>query len=135
MVTYDIFHDLVDLRSLIDDFFGDTGARYGRKEFPYIQLYEGEDELEIRAAVPGLNAADLDLQLVDNTLVIEGEKKKDYSENPYLRRERNFGQFKKTVRLPYGVNGSSIKAELKNGILTVRLARSEDTKPKKIEIK
>jgi len=135
MVTYDIFHDLVDLRSLIDDFFGDTGARYGRKEFPYIQLYEGEDELEIRAAVPGLNAADLDLQLVDNTLVIEGEKKKDYSENPYLRRERNFGKFKKTVRLPYGVDGSSIKAELKNGILAVRLARSEDTKPKKIEIK
>ncbi|MCU0847766.1 MAG: Hsp20/alpha crystallin family protein [Spirochaetes bacterium] len=135
MVTYDIFHDLVDLRSLIDDFFGDTGARYGRKEFPYIQLYEGEDELEIRAAVPGLTTGDLDLQLVDNTLVIEGEKKKDYSENPYLRRERYFGRFKKAVRLPYIVDGSSIKAELKNGMLTVRLARSEDAKPKKIEIK
>ena len=72
--------------------------------------------------------------LFRSSLVIAGEKKADYEEEPYLRKERFFGEFKKSIKLPYRVNHQSIRADLKDGVLTITLEKSEDAKPKKIEI-
>ncbi|MBN2080055.1 MAG: Hsp20/alpha crystallin family protein [Spirochaetes bacterium] len=135
MYTYDIFDDMLNLRDIVNTFFDDTSPRWRRREFPRIEIFEGNEDLEIRALVPGLKAGDLDLHLIDDSLIIEGEKKNDYSEHPYLRKERQFGTFKKSVKLPYRVKAESIAAELKNGILHVRLQKSEEAKPKKIEIR
>ncbi len=135
MYTYDIFDDMLNLRDIVNTYFDDTSPRWRRREFPRIEIFEGSEDLEIRALVPGLKAEDLDLHLIDDSLIIEGEKKNDYSEHPYLRKERQFGSFKKSVKLPYRVNAESIAAELKNGILHVRLQKSEEAKPKKIEIR
>ncbi|HPV42127.1 MAG TPA: Hsp20/alpha crystallin family protein [Spirochaetota bacterium] len=100
-----------------------------------MEIYEGKDELEIRALLPGIKAADLNVHLVDNNLIIEGEKKNDYEDNPYIRRERQFGSFKKSFTIPYRVDANAISADLTNGILHIKLQKSEDAKPKKIEIK
>jgi len=134
MITYDIFDDIFELRHMVDNFFNGIPARTGRRDFPFISIYEGGDELVIKAVAPGVKAEDLNIQLVDNSLIIQGEKKNDYSEQPYIRKERHFGRFNKSVKLPYRVDPDKIKAEMKNGILTVELSRSEETKPKKIEI-
>ncbi len=88
----------------------------------------------VRALIPGVKAEDLEIHLVNDSLVIEGDKKNDYADQPYLRRERQFGTFKKSLRLPYRVDADKITAELNNGVLLIRLNKSEEARPKKIEI-
>lgn len=135
MYTYDIFDDIFNLRDTVNTFFNDYTGRWRGREFPSMEIYEGKDELELRALVPGVKASDLNIHLVDNNLIIEGEKKNDYADNPYIRRERQFGSFRKSFTLPYRVDANAISADLRNGILHIRLQKSEDAKPKKIEIK
>jgi HSP20 family protein len=85
--------------------------------------------------MPGVKAEDLNVELKDRSLVIEGERKSDYEDKPYLRKEREFGSFKKSVRLPYDVDRDRIRASLSNGIFTITLEKSENAKSKKIDIK
>ena len=132
MYTYNTFDDVLELRNMIDDFF--KGSTVRRKNYPYTVLYEGNDQITIKAIVPGVSSENINVELVDNTLVIEGEKKSNYNENPYLRKERSFGKFKKSIKLPYRVKDENIDAQLKDGVLTVNLHKSEEAKPKKIEI-
>jgi len=133
--TFDIIDDILGLKGAVDRFFNETSA-YGRRyDLPYVNVYEKGDSLVIKAMVPGVKPEDVDIQLVDNSLVIEGEKKSDYSDRPYIRKERSFGKFKKSVRLPYRVDPGRVRALIQNGILTVHLEKSEDAKPRRIEIR
>jgi len=134
MITYDIFDDIFKLRNMVDGFFDEIPYQGRRADFPFVSLYEEEDELVIKAVAPGVKAEEMNIQLVDNSLIIQGEKKNDYADQPYIRKERQFGKFNKSIKLPYRVDPNKVKAEMKNGILTIELSRSEDTKPKKIEI-
>ena len=132
MLTYSIFNEMLDLRNLIDDFF--TEAPAARGDFPGAAIYESADDLEVRMVVPGVKSDEMNIQLADNTLVIEGEKKEEDAEGRFLRRERAFGRFRKAIPLPFRVDNESIEATMKDGILTVHLRKSEDAKPKRIAI-
>ena len=134
MLTYNFFDEALQLRNFVDDFFRETSHRGRIREFPYIDLFQGENEIEIRAVVPGVKSEDLDLQLENNRLIISGEKKNDHTNDSYIKKERLFGKFNKSVKLPYKVDPNKINAELKDGILLVKLSKSEDAKPRKIEI-
>ena len=134
MYTYNVFNDMIKLRTLFDDFF-DQKPDYGTSgEFPPVQIKEEDDKITICALVPGITAENIDIQLVEDSVVISGEKRNDYENHSYIRKERHFGTFRKRVRLPYRVKHEEIKANLANGILTLTLSKSEDAKPKKIEI-
>lgn len=133
--TYDVFDDVVNLRNLVDRFFTEAPAVRRNVEYPYVNLRENNDEVVITALLPGVGVDSLNIQLIDNSLVLEGEKKSDVQDKPYIRKERAFGRFKKAVRLPYRVDGDKIEAGLKDGILTIRLAKAEEARPKKIEIR
>lgn len=135
MITYDIFDDMYELRNMVDRFFDDIPAQTRRRDYPYVSIYEGNDEITVKALAPGIKPEDFNVQLIDSSLIIQGEKKDDYSNQPYIRKERLFGKFNKSVKLPYRVDPDRVSAEMKNGILTVKVLRSEETKPKRIEIK
>lgn len=135
MLTYDIFDNVFQLRNVLDSFFDETARNYRGREYPFIQRFEGEDEMLFRVLVPGVTRENINIELVDTSLVIEGEKKEDHSDNPYLRRERMFGKFRKSIKLPYRVDPEKITADMKDGILEIHLVKSEDAKPKKIEIR
>ena len=132
MLTYTVFDEMMDLRNLIDGFFNERTD--SRKDYPYAAVYEGADDLEIRMVVPGVKPEEISIHLVDNSLVIEGEKKSDVTEDRYLRRERAFGKFSRNITLPFRVDTDKIEAGLKNGMLKVHLYKSEDAKPRKIAI-
>jgi len=134
MYTYDIFEEMSNLKDIVDSFFSETTGRWRNREFPQIEVFEGTDDLEIMALVPGVKIEDMNIQLINDSLIIEGEKKNDYADKPYLRKERQFGAFKKSIKLPYRADPNKVTAELKNGILHIKLAKSEEAKPKKIEI-
>lgn len=134
MYTYNIFNDMIKLRTVFDDFFEQKPGYEASREFPPVQIAEGNDQIIIKALVPGINSENIDIQLVDDSIVISGSKKEDYENQQYIRKERIFGEFKKSIKLPYRVKHDEIKADLANGLLTINLIKSEDAKPKKIEI-
>lgn len=135
MLTYDVLNDVLRFRNIVDDFFNESGTSGEQKNYPLVQIREKNDELEISALVPGVALEDIDLNLVDTSLHIEINKKNDYTDNHYIRKERLFGKFKKSVQLPFRVDHDRVEAVLDNGILKIKLIKSEEAKPKKITIK
>ncbi|MBR30022.1 MAG: hypothetical protein CMN77_01825 [Spirochaetaceae bacterium] len=108
-----------------------TSPRY-RRSYPGIKLYSNENEAAIRAEVPGVSAEDLELQVQDDVLNIK--IKRPAIEGEALRKERPQGEYEKAVRLPFRANQESVNAELKSGILTVRLERAAEDRPRKIAV-
>ena len=135
LTTYDIFDDIMGLKNLVDGYFEGRPAQARRAaEAPLVNIYEKDDRVTARFLAPGVTIEDIDLQLIDTDLKISVRRSGDLKSKPYVRRERNAGTWSKTVRIPFRVNPDSISASLKDGILTVTLDKSEDAKPKKIEI-
>jgi HSP20 family protein len=132
--TYDFLNDVNELRNWFDGFFSDRPYLGRTTDYPYVNLYENNDNIDVVVVAPGVKVENTNLQLVDNRLTIEIGKKNDYMDKPYIRKERNFGTYKKVVELPYRVDPDKIEAGMKDGILTVKLTRAEETKPRKIEI-
>lgn len=107
------------------------------EEFPAINLWVNEDGGIVTAELPGLESKDIDISLVGRTLTIKGARKEEEigDEDSYLKRERWYGNFKRTIELPFNIESEKVSAKFNNGILTINLPRSEEEKPKKIEIK
>lgn len=106
-------------------------------DYPPVNIWSNEDEVIVQAELPGYNADDIDVAVVQNTLTLRGERR---SEEPsdggtYHRQERRTGRFVRTVELPFEVNNSAVEADYQAGILAVRLPRAEEHKPKKITVK
>jgi HSP20 family protein len=83
--------------------------------------------------VPGLKAEDLNIQVLDDVVRIEGEYRADESE--YLVRELPSGSFTRTLRMPAAIEADSVEAKIADGILTLKLPKAESARPKKIQIK
>lgn len=131
----DLFTDMLGLRSIFDDFFTATTHRYTNAgNYPVVNVYHAGDAVEVRALVPGVTADTITLELVDRDLVIKGARTAANEQHVYIRREREFGEFTRSVRLPIAVDRDSITATLKDGVLRVTLAASEAAKPKRIAI-
>ena len=103
---------------------------------PPVDIYETENELVLRADVPGLQDKDIDVRVENNTLTIRGERKfeKDVNEENFLRVERSYGSFTRSFSLPNTVSHENIRAEYRNGVLTLHMAKREESKPKQINI-
>ena len=135
LTRYDIFDDIAGLKNLVDEYFTSHRPAAGRlAEPPFVNIYEKGDTVTAVFQAPGITIKDIDLKLIDTNLTVSVTRAKDAGDKPYIRRERTFGSFSKTVRLPFRVKADSIKATLANGLLTVSLDKSEDAKPKKITI-
>jgi HSP20 family protein len=102
--------------------------------FPLDIRVEDEDYL-LEAFLPGITAEDLDIQIESNIVTIKGEIKNEQTEDArYLLRERPAGIFQRSIELPNDLDTEKVEAELKNGVLTLRLPKSELAKPRKIKI-
>ncbi|MEW6239755.1 MAG: Hsp20/alpha crystallin family protein [Chloroflexota bacterium] len=97
-----------------------------------VDVRDNEDEFVLTALVPGLKAEDLDIQILDDVLRIEGEYARDEAE--YLLRELPGGSFRRTLRLPAAMDADKADAKIVNGVLTLRLPKAESARPKKIKI-
>ena len=103
---------------------------------PPVDIYETENEMVVKADLPDLQDKDIDVRVENNTLTIRGERKfdKEASEDNYLRVERAYGPFIRSFSLPNTVNSEGIRAEYRNGVLTLHMAKHEESKPKQIKI-
>lgn len=122
-----------EMNHLFEGFDGGTSM----SRFPALNVWGNGDCVLVTAELPGLDIADLDLNVVNNQLTLKGERKADAPADDVVchRAERSTGKFVRTVRLPFAVESDKVTAKYENGVLTVTLPRHEATKPKRIEIK
>ena len=105
--------------------------------YPPVDIYEDDDEVVLKAELPGMKKEDIDVRVENNILTLHGQRKreKEDKENGYFRSERAYGTFSRSFTLQTTVDVKKISASYKDGILTVQLPRLEETKPKQIDVK
>lgn len=136
------FRQLSSLRDEIDRLFESPLASLGEGTqflsgwMPPVDVLEDKDNIIVKAEVPGMKREDIDISLHDGVLTLSGERKGDeqHADAETYRSERFLGRFQRTVTLPNPVDVDKVKATYKDGILTVTLPKTEDAKPKHIEV-
>ena len=103
---------------------------------PAVDIFETEQELVVKADLPEVKPEELDIRVENNILTIRGERKfeKKVTEDKYLRVERSYGSFSRSFSLANTVNTEAIKADYKDGVLTLSIPKREEAKPKQIKV-
>ena len=136
-----------DMERMMEDFFGRRwrpwwpGRWFGTEgpelTAPALDLYEEKDDIVVKAELPGIDKDNIEVNLTDHQLTIKGEKKKEEGtkEENFYRAERSYGAFLRTLELPKDVHPDKVKATFKNGVLEVRLPKTEAAKAKEVKVK
>jgi HSP20 family protein len=125
------------LNRLFTDFFGRATQEQNLTTWaPAVDIYEGQNELVVKADLPDVKPEELDIRVENNILTIRGERKfeKKVDEKDYLRVERAYGSFARSFSLANTVNTDAIKADYKDGVLTLSVPKREEAKPKQIKV-
>jgi HSP20 family protein len=100
-----------------------------------VDMFETEEDVVVKTALPGVDPNDRDISVLGNTLTIKGETKaEEVEQGCYICRERRFGATSRSLTLPVAVEADKAEAEYENGVLTLKLPKVEEAKPKAIEI-
>ena len=142
IVRRDPYRTLNALQEQFSRLFDEPTFRFSGNESalttwsPAVDIYETEQELVLRADMPDLAEKDIDVRVENKLLTIRGERKivKDVSEENFLRMERSYGSFSRSFSLPNTVNTEQIKADYRDGVLTVTLPKREESKPKQVKV-
>ncbi len=141
ITRWDPFHNLSTLQEQVNRLFEGSSPRRSDQSAlttwaPAVDIYETENELVLKADLPDVNEKDLDIRIESNILTIKGERKfeEKVKEDNYLRVERTYGSFSRSFSLPSTVDNGSIKADYKNGVLTVELPKRAESKPRQAKI-
>jgi HSP20 family protein len=133
---------LSDLRDEIDRLFESPLSTFGQSAnlfggwTPALDVYEDKDNFVVKAELPGMKKEDIDVSLHDGALSLSGERKNEtkYENAEVYRAERFVGRFQRTLSLPTPVAADKVKAQYKDGVLTVTLPKTEEAKPKQIDV-
>ncbi len=126
------FHQLqTELERMVEGAFGAPGAVY-----PPVNVFDAGDAYVVKAELPGVQAEQIDVSVEDDTLVVRGERQLSPpgEDGGYHRRERGEGQFRRVVRMPGRLASDETKAEYRDGVLTVRVAKAKERRPTRVEI-
>lgn len=145
LARYEPLQELEEIQNRLSSFFGRSPGRRGNGHedlaladwAPMADISEDENEYVIKAELPELKKEDVKVTVENGVLTISGERKfeKEEKKKKYHRVERAYGRFTRSFALPDNADASKVKAEFKDGMLTVHLPKSEKAKPKQIEVK
>ena len=131
-----------DMDRMMEEFFGRRMRPWWPEKWfrsegmepttPAVHFYEEKDDIVVKAELPGIDKNNVEVNLTDHTLTIKGEKKKEeeVKEKNYYRSERSYGSFVRILELPTDVHADKVKAVFKDGVLEVRLPKTEGVKKK-----
>ena len=142
LTSWPNFGRLSDLRNEIDRLFDASLPELAQPSHllsgwtPALDVYEDKDNFIVKAELPGMKKEDIEVSLHDGSLSISGERKSEskHQEAEVYRAERFFGRFQRTVTLPSPIAAEKVKAQYKDGILTVTLPKTDEAKPKHIDV-
>ena len=145
LTRWDPFREMDDLQKRLNSIFGLSPARQinGKEEMtvaqwlPLVDITEDEKEYLIKAELPEVRKEDVKVTVENGVLTISGERKleKEEKDKRYHRIERAYGSFTRSFQVPDDADEAKVGAEFKDGVLVVRLAKSEKARPKSIEVK
>jgi HSP20 family protein len=146
LIRWDPFREMEEISERFHRFFDRLPGRReapGREALtvadwaPTVDIVEDDKEYLIKAEIPGVDREDVKVSVEEGVLTIQGERKQEKEEKGkrFHRIERSYGTFLRTFSLPEDVAEDKVKAEFKNGVLTVHLPKAEKSKPKAIEVK
>ena len=128
---------LEDIDQLAREFWTSWEPSFsGTTLVPHTDMYEEKDHLVIKTELPGITEKDLEVTLEGDVLTIKAEKKEEVAEDAtHHTRERYYGKYIRSMSLPSQINGDKISATFDNGVLELRIPKSEEVKAKRIEVK
>src|SRR5262245_25536711 len=138
---YGPFAGLLELQDALNRAIESPGLGLGRgpsgaSVFPPLNVFVDKDgALVVRAEVPGISPDQVQIQVEPTLLTISGERPADRTGNGYHRRERRFGRFSRSVQIPADLDPENATADYRDGLLTVRIAKAESARPRKVEIR
>jgi HSP20 family protein len=144
LVRWEPWSDLMSLREAMDRLFEESVVRPRTgwlaplgAETLAVDMYETDDEVVVKTATPGVNPEDIDVSITGDVLTIKGETKAEekVEKANYVRQERRYGAFSRSLSLPSTVVADKAKAEFEGGVLTLTLPKAEEVKPKTIQVK
>lgn len=133
---WDPSREIESLRREMNRLFARTSP-WEAPEFPAMNIWVRDDDALVTAELPGIDAKDLDISVIGDTMTLSGNRKADELKEgeSYHRQERGSGSFARTVRLPFKVEADKVSAKYERGVLQITLPRAEEDKPKKIQVK
>ncbi len=147
IVRFDPFEDMARLQREVNRLFESSerggGLARGSAEHastriwaPAVDIAEDQNEIVVKAELPGLKQEDIDIELTGDTLTIKGERRFDDTarKDNYVRIERAYGTFQRSFTIGVPVQNEAVSASYKDGVLEVHLPKSEATKPKKVAV-
>ena len=118
------------------DRFGTFSPALARSAFPALNLYESEDAYVLTAEIPGIGPEDLEISLEGSTVTLRGERKVASEEGASVHRsERPAGAFRRAIDLPVPIDGEKVEAKHRHGVLTLRLPKAPEHRPRQISVK
>jgi HSP20 family protein len=133
---------MMTLREAMDRLFDDAftrpiNLRDGGWSAPAVDMYQTDDEVVVKVALPGFNADDVQINVTGDVLTLRGEMKQeeDKKDKAWHIREHRWSSFERSIALPTEVTADKANADFENGILTVTLPKAEEVKPKSISVK
>jgi len=143
IVRWEPFRDLVTAQRDFDRLFREAfSPQFGEAELstrswaPPVDIYETDNDIVLKAELPGVDPKDVEVRVEDNNLYLKGERRfeKEVKEQNYHRVERSYGSFARSFSLPSSISTDKVKAEYKDGMLTLTMPKREEAKPKTIKI-
>ena len=137
LMRYSPFREIEMIEKEINKMFNDFFKSFDRtRDYPLMDIVDSKDDIVIYVEIPGVNKDDIKVKIHNDVLTISGERKEPELPEKVncLIREREFGKFMRSVRLPYPIEVSKVSAEYKDGILKITLPKKEEVKPKEIQI-
>ena len=143
IVRYDPFRDLRGLQDEMNRLFSSTFSRGDGDQMtrgawnPSVDIFENKDQIVLEAELPGMKPEDVEISIENNILTLHGERKfeKKAEGDNFHRVERSYGSFTRSFTLPSTVSSENAEAAFENGVLRLTLAKREEAKPRRIEIK
>ena len=141
LTRWEPVREMMTLRDAMDRLFDDAFTRplsvSGVSAMVAIDMYQTDDEVIVKATLPGLIADDVDITVTGETLTLRGEFKQETEEKEtsYHIREQRYGSFERSILLPTDVKADKASANFENGILTIAMPIAEEVKPRSITIK
>ena len=141
LIRWEPAREMMTLREAMDHLFDDAFTRpltlRDGWSAPAIDMYQTDDEIVVKASLPGVKADEVQINITGEILTLKGETKQveEKKEKAWHVREQRWGTFERAIALPTEVVSDKAKAEFENGILTITLPKAEEVKPKVINIK
>jgi HSP20 family protein len=141
LIRWEPAREMMTLREAMDRLFDDAFTRplslRDGWSVPAIDMYQTDDEIVVKAALPGIKGDEVQINITGEVLTLKGEVKheEEKKEKAWHIREQRYGSFERSVVLPTDVVADKAKAEFENGILTITLPKADEVKPRTITVK